>query len=48
MLYHASSPYYQWFLTSQKKNRNKIEGENKAAQQTGKNYTGPKIQPTSA
>lgn len=48
MLYLTTSPYYQWFLSSQKKARSKQEQTAMPAQGTGKNYTGPKIQPTSA
>jgi len=48
MLYFNQSPYYQWFLSSQKKARGKVEPNAMPAQQNGKNYTGPKIQPTSA
>ena len=43
MLYYNQSPYYQWFLSSQKKTRAKVEGNVQPAQGTGKNYTGPTI-----
>jgi hypothetical protein len=43
MIYVANSPYYQWFLTTQKKQRSKV-GQNDSAQQTGKSH-GPTIRP---
>lgn len=43
MIYVANSPYYQWFLTTQKKQRSKL-GQNDSAQQTGKSH-GPTIRP---
>lgn len=43
MIYVANSPYYQWFLTTQKKQRSKMS-MNDSAQQTGKSH-GPTIRP---
>jgi hypothetical protein len=41
MLYHTQSPYYQWFLTSQKKQRAKVEAQNEkqAAKDAAKSGT---------
>ena len=39
MLYYNQSPYFQWFLTSAKKQRSRMEDKNMSAHQTGKSNT---------
>jgi hypothetical protein len=42
MIYFNQSPYFQWFLTSQKRQRNKVENQNNSAQSMNKAQNNPK------
>ncbi len=49
MLYHVNSPYYQYFLSANKKQRTKIDAQNTAfAQKETKNVNMAKPSATSA
>ena len=50
MLYHVNSPYYQYFLSANKKQRTKIDAQNTAyaAQKETKNVSMAKPSATSA